>query len=235
MSNWQLICPPDNWENALPISLGELRLLEMVGAKLGLTFTRDDERCRAYLGGLSAQEIERLKSENRDLKDALSISGEPECGGVIYPSGFTAKILLAGDEYETIDQDMAAPLIRAFPDRQLSKNFRLSEFRPGEHSYDLIRICPVLLGDLEAIRERAGGEPLHVSSGYRPVAYNRKAGGVANSTHIDGLAADIYSDKLTVDELYEICDVIIGDRGGVGRYVSQGFVHVDLRGHRARW
>jgi len=58
---------------------------------------------------------------------------------------------------------------------------------------------------------------------------------VSNSTHIDGLAADIYSDYVSVDELYDICDRVIGDRGDVGYYPSQGFIHVDLRGYRARW
>jgi uncharacterized protein YcbK (DUF882 family) len=93
----------------------------------------------------------------------------------------------------------------------------------------------MLVNTLEEIRKQAGDYPLHITSGYRPPAYNRKVGGVSNSTHIDGLAADIYSDHLSTDELYDICDRIVGEKGGVGYYPIQQFVHVDVRGYRARW
>lgn len=58
--------------------------------------------------------------------------------------------------------------------------------------------------------------------------YNREVGGVSNSTHIDGLAADIYCDGLSTEALYDICLKVIGPRGGVGYYPKSGFVHVDL-------
>lgn len=141
---------------------------------------------------------------------------------------------VAGAEYKAVDPLAAAPLIRAFPDAQISKNFRLSEFRPGRHTYEYIRISPALVRALEEIR-RACGRPLSVTSGYRPADYNREVGGVSNSTHIDGLAADIYCEGLTTDQLYDICDQVVGSQGGVGYYPQAGIVHVDVRGYRARW
>ena len=52
---------------------------------------------------------------------------------------------------------------------------------------------------------------------------------------MDGLAADIYCDGLTTEQLHDICDQIIGYRGGVGYYPKSGFIHVDIRGYQARW
>lgn len=239
--HWLLICPPDNWEEALPVSLAELRLLELLSLRLNLVMSRDDKRRKVYLGaarGGVGPAAGGVGSDSTAPSGANEQDPNPPRAGLRFPSRWTADVVPdeeAGPEYEAIDAEAAAPLIPAFPDHQVSQNFRLSEFRPGEHSYDLIRISPVLVNTLEEIRKRAGGQPLHVTSGYRPPAYNRKVGGVSNSTHIDGLASDIYSDHMSVDELYDICDRVIGDRGGVGYYPTQGFIHVDLRGYRARW
>ena len=230
---WRLICPPDNWEEPLPVNLAELRLLELLSLRLNLVLTRDDKRKKIYLGTAYGQ-----STEVNQPPEAPSGERDGSAGSLRFPSGWSVDVVpddVAGSEYEAIDKSAAAPLVKSFPDAQISKNFRLSEFRPGEHSYDLVRIAPMLVNILEEIRKRAGDQTLHVTSGYRPIAYNRKVGGVSNSTHIDGLAADIYSEYISTEALWEICDDVIGDRGGVGFYPNQGFVHVDIRGYRARW
>ena len=248
---WRLICPPKNWREPIPIDLAELRLLEVLSQRLDLTLTRDDKRKKLYLGaeyplngGESGSGLSSNSSGNEQNSHPEGTAGQsPSAGhspaaGLRFATGWTADVFPeeeAGEEYEAVDLEAAAPLIPAFPDAQLSKNFRLSEFRPGDHTYDLIRISPRLVNILEEIRTRAGGQQLHITSGYRPPAYNRKVGGVSNSTHIDGLAADIYSDYISVGALHDICEQVIGDRGGVGYYPKQGFIHVDLRGYRARW
>ncbi len=214
----QLICPPKNWQNPIRIKERDLTLLSTVASRLNLVFNRDDKQRKLYLGNALASETE--------LPDGLR-----------YPSGWSADVVplsVAGNEYKPVDPLAAAPLILAFPDAQISKHFRLSEFRPGRHSYEYIRLSPSLVRALEEIRERAG-RPVTVTSGYRPPAYNREIGGVSNSTHIDGLAADIYCDGLTTEQLHDICEQVIGPRGGVGYYPKSGFIHVDLRGYEARW
>ena len=246
--HWLLICPPDNWKEPLPVTLAELRLLEHLSLRLGLVTSRDDKRKKLYLGladaakrvplGYSSLAGGKPGTSSTAPTGANEPTQSSPSAGLRFPSRWTADVVPdgeAGVEYEPVDREAAAPLIPAFPDAQLSKNFRLSEFRPGDHSYDLIRVSPQLVAILEEIRERGGGQPLHITSAYRPPAYNRKVGGVSNSTHIDGLAADIYSNYLSTDELYDICDRVIGDKGGVGYYPAEGFVHVDLRGYRARW
>lgn len=89
-----------------------------------------------------------------------------------------------------------------------------------------------LLTLLNRIR-RAWGRPIIVNSGYRSPEWNRKVGGVENSWHTKGLAADIRPEKQEdLAELQDLCLDLNLD-GGVGLYDS--FVHVDARGRFARW
>ncbi len=86
---------------------------------------------------------------------------------------------------------------------------------------------------LDAIRERVGG-PVYLTSAYRCPAHNAAVGGVPNSYHTQGIAADVLvPDGMTVDELAQIAEECGAD--GIGRYYGQGFVHVDTRGYAARW
>jgi len=152
---WNVICPPKNWRKPIPIKETDLALLDLVAKRLSLVLTRDEERKKIYLGTA--------------LTSDASIAN-----GVRYPSGWSAEVVHdAGAEYKAVDPLAAAPLIRAFPDAQISKNFRLSEFRPGRHTYEYIRISPALVRALEEIRG-ACGRPLSVTSGYRPPDYNRE-------------------------------------------------------------
>jgi len=106
-------------------------------------------------------------------------------------------------------------------------------------------------------------DTLHIMSGYRTPAYNKAIRNVEYSRHLWGGAADIFIDKnpgdgimddLNGDDridfhdaavLYGIIDKMYGKPwyevfvGGLGKYkktASHGpFVHVDVRGFRARW
>lgn len=87
-----------------------------------------------------------------------------------------------------------------------------------------------LLEVLDKIRA-AVGMPVYVSSGYRCRSRNEDVGGVADSQHIHGRAADIYADGITVLKLAAIAEEAGAD--GIGLY--EDFVHVDTRGSFARW
>ena len=85
---------------------------------------------------------------------------------------------------------------------------------------------------LDAIRERLG-VPLYINSGYRCPEHNAEVGGVSNSQHVLGTAADITYDGIDVDYLAAIAEECGAD--GIGCYYYQDFVHIDVRGYAARW
>ena len=93
-------------------------------------------------------------------------------------------------------------------------------------------VKPELVHLLNRIRERFG-KPIIINSAYRSPEHNKAVGGVANSYHVQGLAADIRPEKQEdLDDLQDLCLELVSD-GGVGLYPT--FVHVDARGRKARW
>jgi uncharacterized protein YcbK (DUF882 family) len=91
-----------------------------------------------------------------------------------------------------------------------------------------------LLDGLEALRARAG-VPVIVHAGYRCERHNAEVGGVPHSEHTRGLAADVHLPGLTLQRMYELAlEVRHFAEGGIGVY-DGGFLHVDVRDHRARW
>ena len=85
---------------------------------------------------------------------------------------------------------------------------------------------PVLIEKLDELRE-AIGHPIYVSSGYRCPYHNSVVGGVPNSQHVLGTGADIICNAVTVSKLAEEAEKIGFD--GLGIYLYDGFVHVDVR------
>lgn len=117
---------------------------------------------------------------------------------------------------------------------------------------------------LEKVNEKGYAcETFEIMSGYRTPHYNKVIKNVKYSRHIYGGAADIFIDlnpkdgmmddlnadgKINyhdADILYDIIDALYGRAfytpfvGGLGRYMKTAthgpFVHVDVRGFRARW
>ena len=90
-----------------------------------------------------------------------------------------------------------------------------------------------LLQVLDSIRENIGA-PVQISCAYRCPSHNEEVGGVTNSQHVQGCAADVLlPEGVSVDQLAEIAEQCGAD--GIGRYYTQEFVHVDTRGEAARW
>lgn len=217
---WLLVCPAENPKSAREVSGALVLELEKVAGQLGLRATKDSDRKKFYLG----------------LPGVAEPKAAAKVSDVVYPSGSTAQRSSENNaaRYAPGRPDLAPPLVKAEPDLQVSKSFKLSEFRPKDGSYTALRLHPGLVGLLEQIRAAAGCS-IHVTSGYRPPDYNRNVGGEVNSYHMDGVAADIYASNLSTSQLHAICERLVGDSGGVGYYPTQGFVHVDVRGYRARW
>lgn len=86
---------------------------------------------------------------------------------------------------------------------------------------------------LEEARKRLG-EPIRLTSIFRNEAYNRKVGGVRNSTHRFFNACDCVTAQPA--KLYLVFLDLRREglfKGGLGLYRS--FVHIDSRGHNATW
>lgn len=116
---------------------------------------------------------------------------------------------------------------------------------------------------LQAVREQdIAATTLHVMSGYRTPQYNRAIGNVPYSRHVYGDAADVFvdvdgdgrmddlngdgeSDFKDAAVMAQWADALSSDPfyaplvGGLGRYGPKPhrgpFIHVDTRGHAARW
>ena len=114
----------------------------------------------------------------------------------------------------------------------LSQHFSRAEF--ACHCCGELKVEPKLVEAMEELRARAGA-PIVVHDGYRCPAHNRNVGGVSDSEHTKGLAADISIAGLTVQQMYELALEIADFKdGGIGVY-DAGFVHVDVRDYAARW
>lgn len=94
-----------------------------------------------------------------------------------------------------------------------------------------------LMQQLEVIRTALGNTPIRINSGYRSPSHNAAVGGVSNSQHLVGKAADITTGVHTPSQIKSTIESLISQRkimeGGVGIYPT--FVHYDIRGVRARW
>lgn len=88
--------------------------------------------------------------------------------------------------------------------------------------------------ELDKLREKYGC-PIRVNSWYRPKDINKAVGGVSNSQHIHGWAADIefvanIHKKISIEQ-----DLNKTWKGGVGLGAARkGFTHIDM-GPRRRW
>lgn len=113
---------------------------------------------------------------------------------------------------------------------RLSPHFTVFEFYSrGNGNLILDR---KLIEKLEKLRSNLN-VPIKIVSGYRDPRYNRKVGGAPKSQHLRGTAADIVVAGYSVKEVGRRADQV--GFNGIGLYRSQNFVHVDVRGWKARW
>ena len=121
----------------------------------------------------------------------------------------------------------------------MTKNFSKEEFDCNDGSEMPINIYHNMVkvaNQLQILRNHLG-KPIQINSAWRSEEYNASIGGVKNSHHIMGRAADIVVRDLNPTEVYNTIEELIekGEilQGGLGLYDT--FVHYDIRGERARW
>lgn len=112
---------------------------------------------------------------------------------------------------------------------KLTENFTVKEFACKDGS-DEILIDAKLVALLQDIRDHFG-KPVVITSAYRTASHNTSVGGVKNSQHTLGKAADIYISGVSPKQIADYAKKL-GVKG-VGLYSS--FVHVDTRTKQSYW
>jgi uncharacterized protein YcbK (DUF882 family) len=114
----------------------------------------------------------------------------------------------------------------------LSVHFSRNEFQC--HCCGGFLLDPRLLDALEKLQTLAAA-PVVILCGYRCPRHNQKVAGAPNSQHLFGRAADVKIAGLGLQAMYDLArQVPEFCAGGIGVY-DRGFMHVDVRGHQARW
>ena len=115
---------------------------------------------------------------------------------------------------------------------QVSEHFRVKEFAQKDYKCDKILIESELVKVLEDVRTHFN-MPVIITSGYRTTEYNKKIGGVKNSQHTKGTAADIKVKMVQASEVQSYLNRKYPDKYGIGKY--KNFTHIDVREKKARW
>lgn len=115
--------------------------------------------------------------------------------------------------------------------KYVSKNFKVREFSCKDNS-DPVFISSELVEVLQDVRNYFG-RAVNINSAYRNPTHNKKVGGVINSYHLYGMAADIVVSGVPAHNVYNYLIRKYPDKYGVGRYET--FTHIDVRAARARW
>jgi uncharacterized protein YcbK (DUF882 family) len=120
----------------------------------------------------------------------------------------------------------------------MTKNFSIEEFecKCGCIMPEFVKKnVQILAENLQVLRDEVGR--LDLTNGYRCAAHNADVGGVKDSQHVTGKAADIKSKILNPGDIAQVVDDLMKtekfEMGGIGIYNT--FTHIDIRGYRARW
>ena len=121
----------------------------------------------------------------------------------------------------------------------LTKDFQLHEFdcKCGcEMPESVFTEVKKLANQLQIIRSFIQ-RPIILTNAYRCPTHNKDVGGVSDSQHLLGKAADIKVKELEPTEIYSVINTLIRyeyvTESGMGLYNT--FLHYDIRGTYARW
>lgn len=122
---------------------------------------------------------------------------------------------------------------------KLTKNFNKSEFDCScgcEMPKEVLINVQKLANQLQMLRDKVEVS-IKINSSYRCPKHNKAIGGVLNSQHILGKAADVVISGFKASKTFDLISELIdkGDmlQGGLGSYNT--FTHYDIRKTKARW
>jgi len=105
------------------------------------------------------------------------------------------------------------------------KYFKFNEFdSPDCPGSGELYISKKLIEKLDAVRNELGG-PIRVNSGYRTPEHNKKVGGVADSPHLYGYAADLSVGNGR--DRYRLITLLL--KHGINRIgIGKNYIHIDI-------
>jgi uncharacterized protein YcbK (DUF882 family) len=115
-------------------------------------------------------------------------------------------------------------MLNKINDIAITPHFNLSEFACP--CCKRVMLHPKLLAKLIELRKIIE-RPIYITYGYRCPRYNHQIGGIVNSYHLIGLAADIKVKDISLIDFLEICEEI--GLGGIGFYKKKNSLHLDVR------
>ena len=162
----------------------------------------------------------KSEAATRKLQKGMGITEDGVFGDGTRDAAFDR--LCSGEPLEDDGEDVTAPITGTFWDE--IEYFTREEFRcqcggkycngfPEEPEEELLRTC-------DEIRRRLG-VPVSIvdagGSGVRCPQHNANVGGVANSNHLYGKAADLNSSK-SPEEMARVAEEVMGNTGEIGIY-----------------
>ena len=117
---------------------------------------------------------------------------------------------------------------------QLSRNFRLGEFRCKCGKCPSMLVDTALVDILQQIRDHFGVS-VDINSGYRCKTHNAKVGGDPNSSHMQGMAADIRVKGVAPREVARFAESIGVKRMGLYEGDEGEFVHIGSGATKRFW
>ena len=123
---------------------------------------------------------------------------------------------------------------------QLTKNFKLSEFRckcgKCNMSNEVFANVQNVANNLQVLRD-ALKTPININSAVRCKNHNQLVKGSPKSQHLLGKAVDIITNKFIVNQIYDVV-IKLQKQGkikfnGIGIYNT--FLHLDLRDNKTEW
>ena len=116
-------------------------------------------------------------------------------------------------------------------------NFYYGEFWSGDIKLGYKSIEPpttllnkiiLMAEELQVVRDYIGS-PIHITSAYRTIAWNRHEGGVKNSYHTQGIAVDIRVNGMTPGDLGIYVAKLTTEFRGYVSNIKKNFLRIDMR------
>ena len=136
------------------------------------------------------------------------------------------KLVGSGEEMQA-EIDWSDFACKVTPNLSVGEILQFDKRRiPGSASSVRMRLLRTA-AEFQRVRE-AWGQPLGVTSFYRPEPINAQVGGVPGSKHVSGEAFDVYPVDRSLESFYQW--IRYRWTGGLGDGRPRGFLHLDTRG-----